>query len=84
MPADLLEQFELAGAVSDGLSKGVVCVFGGDDRITASATGGSLLGIGSVLGMATAIQDGAGAHAKIATISENRITADTKAVSSRG
>ncbi len=84
VPADLLEQFELAGAISDGLSTGVVCVFGGDDRITASATGGSLLGIGSVLGMATAIQDGAGAHAKIATITENEVTDDAKPVSSRG
>ncbi len=84
VPADLLEQFELAGALSDGLSTGVVCVFGGDDRITASATGGSLLGIGSVLGMASAIQDGAGAQAKIATVVQNGITDDGKAVSSRG
>ncbi len=84
VPTDLFEQFELAGAVSNGLSSGVVCVFGGDDRITASATGGSLLGIGSVLGMATAIREGAGAQGKIATISEIEATEDAKAVSSPG
>jgi len=85
VPADLLEQFELAGAVSDGLSTGVVCVFGGDDRITASATGGSLLGIGSLLGMASAIQDGGpGTQAKIATITENEVIDHAKPVSSRG
>ena len=84
VPADLLEQFELAGAISDGLSTGVVCVFGGDDRITASATGGSLLGIGSVLGMASAIQDRPGTKAKIATIMENEVIDHAKPVSSRG
>ncbi len=56
VPSELLEEFEVAGALSDGLSTGLVCVFGGEDRITVSATGGSLVGIGSVLGMATAIR----------------------------
>jgi len=51
IPAEMLGQFEFADALSDGLSQGLVCVFGEDDRITASATGGSLIGLASTLGM---------------------------------
>jgi hypothetical protein len=77
-------EFELAGALSDGLSTGLVCVFGADDRITASATGGSLLGISSVLGMATAIGDGA-SHIEAMEIIEERAAIESRdAVSSQG
>ena len=47
----MLGELEFADALSDGLSQGLVCVFGEDDRITASATGGSLIGLASTLGM---------------------------------
>jgi hypothetical protein len=84
VPAELMEQFELAGAVGDGLSTGLVCVFGGDDRITISATGGSLLGIGSVLGLATAIHDEAATVAIVDTTGEGDAAGNPNAVSSRG
>jgi len=51
IPSEMLGQFEFADALSDGLSQGLVCVFGEDDRITASATGGSLIGLASTIGM---------------------------------
>ena len=51
IPSEMLGQFEFADALSDGLSQGLVCIFGEDDRITASATGGSLIGLASTLGM---------------------------------
>lgn len=84
VPSELLEEFEVAGALSDGLSTGLVCVFGGEDRITVSATGGSLVGIGSVLGMATAIGDAAGAGANIDVIEEIAAIEARDAVSSLG
>jgi ferric-dicitrate binding protein FerR (iron transport regulator) len=51
IPPEMLGKLEFADALSDGLSQGLVCVFGEDDRITASATGGSLIGLASTLGM---------------------------------
>lgn len=84
VPAELTAQFGLAGAVGDGLSTGLVCVFGGDDRITVSATGGSLLGITSVLGMAGAIQEGSQGIADVDTPGKGEVTGDGNAVSSRG
>ena len=82
VPAELLQEMELAGAVGDGLSTGLVCVLAGPDRITASATGGNLLGLGSVLGLhgagqAAAAGDGPGIE-KIEAVRPD------KAVSSRG
>jgi hypothetical protein len=54
VPAEMLGELEFADALSDGLSMGLVCVFGENDRITASATGGSLVGLASTLGMSGA------------------------------
>jgi ferric-dicitrate binding protein FerR (iron transport regulator) len=51
VPPELIGELEFADALSDDLSKGLVCIFGEDDRITASATGGSLVGLASVFGM---------------------------------
>lgn len=51
IPPEMLGELEFADALSDGLSQGLVCVFGEDERITASATGGSLIGLASTLGM---------------------------------
>ena len=84
LPADLLEEFEIAGTLGDGLSTGLVCVFGGDDRITASATGGSLLGISSVLGMATAISETSGAETNTDVVDEIAALESVDAVSSQG
>lgn len=84
VPADLLEEFELAGTLGDGLSAGLVCIFGGDDQITASATGGSLLGISSVLGMATAIKETSDGETKTDITEEVAAIMGDTAVSSRG
>jgi len=84
VPTDLLDQYELAGTLSDGLSTGLVCVFGGDDRITASATGGSLLGISSVLGMAGAIGETAAPSANTDVSEERAAIRGVDAVSSQG
>jgi hypothetical protein len=54
VPPEMLGELEFAEALSDGLSQGLVCVFGESDRITASATGGSLIGLASTLGMSGA------------------------------
>jgi len=51
VPPEMLGELEFADALSDGLSQGLACVFAEDDRITASATGGSLIGLASTLGM---------------------------------
>ena len=51
VPPELIGELEFADALSDGLSEGLVCVFGAENRITASATGGSLVGLASTLGM---------------------------------
>lgn len=51
LPAEMIGELEFADALSDDLSQGLVCIFGEDDRITASATGGSLVGLASTLGL---------------------------------
>ncbi|MFV2071200.1 MAG: FecR domain-containing protein [Thermoanaerobaculales bacterium] len=51
IPAEMMDASGIAEILSDGLSKGLVCVFGEEDRITVSATGGSLVGLVSALGM---------------------------------
>jgi hypothetical protein len=51
VPSEMLGQEEVVDLLSDDLSSGLVCVFGEPDRVRASATGGSLLGLGSILGM---------------------------------
>jgi hypothetical protein len=84
VPDDLLEQVEIAGAFGEGMSTGLVCVFGGEDRITASATGGSLLGIGSVLGLASAIGDVSDVQAEIDQVKEIAASTTDTAVSSLG
>jgi len=73
VPPEMLGELEFADALSDGLSQGLVCVFGEADRITASATGGSLVGIASTLGISGA------AHAQKKVIEE---VEKTEAVSS--
>ncbi len=54
VPPEVIGELEIVDALSDDLSSGLVCVFGEADRITASATGGSLVGLASTLGMAGA------------------------------
>lgn len=56
VPAEMLGDAEIIDSLSDELSKGLVCVFGESDRVRASATGGSLMGLGSMLGMHGAMQ----------------------------
>ncbi|MEJ2189753.1 MAG: hypothetical protein P8Y93_10140, partial [Acidobacteriota bacterium] len=51
IPQEMWENIGVAEALTDGLSKGLVCVFAEDDRLQLSATGGSLLGMGSVLAL---------------------------------
>jgi len=51
IPPEALGDLEFVDALSDGLAQGLVCVFGEPDRITASATGGSLVGLASTLGL---------------------------------
>jgi hypothetical protein len=51
IPPEALGHLEFVDALSDGLGQGLVCVFGEPDRITASATGGSLVGLASTLGL---------------------------------
>jgi len=75
VPEEMLGELGFADALSDGLGKGLVCVFGEVDRVTASATGGSLVGLASTLGLAGA------AHAEKGEIEGIE---KAKAVSSRG
>jgi hypothetical protein len=51
VPPEMLGELEFADALSDDLSRGLVCVFGEPGRITASATGGSLVGLATTFGM---------------------------------
>jgi hypothetical protein len=51
VPPGVIGELEFADALSDDLSQGLVCIFGEEDRITASATGGSLVGLASTLGI---------------------------------
>ena len=55
IPDEMLGQFDIAGTLGDDFSTGLVCVFAAEDRVTATATGGSLVGLGSVLGLHTAM-----------------------------
>ena len=74
----MLDEFGLADTLSDGLGKGLVCIFGEVDRVTASATGGSLVGLASTLGLAGA------AHAEKRGIEPIEEIEGKVAVSSRG
>jgi hypothetical protein len=58
LPTEMIEEFGVSEVLQDGLSTGLVSVFGGDDRVTVSATGGSLLGLVSTLGMQSAMTPG--------------------------
>jgi len=58
VPTEMLESIGFAEALTDGLSKGLVCVFAEEDRVRLSATGGSLLGLGSMIGMQQAMTAG--------------------------
>ncbi|MGD9253590.1 MAG: hypothetical protein PVG92_06620, partial [Holophagae bacterium] len=51
VPDEMLGELQMLDAASDDLGTGLVCIFGEADRITATATGGSLLGLGAILGM---------------------------------
>jgi hypothetical protein len=51
IPPEAIGELEFADALSDGLDRGLVCVFGESDRITAAATGGSLVGLASTIGL---------------------------------
>ena len=75
VPDEMLDELELADAVGDGLGKGLVCIFGEADRVRASATGGSLVGLASTLGLSGA------AHAEKLALEELK---ETKTVLSRG
>ena len=78
VPDEVLGQLELADAIGDGLGKGLVCVFGEVDRVTVSATGGSLVGLASTLGF------GGAAHAEKRAVEENEGSSEPGAVSSLG
>ena len=78
VPEGMLDELELGGVLSDGLGKGLVCIFGEIDRVTASATGGSLVGLASTLGLSGA------AHSEKRAIEAIEEIEETKAVSSRG
>lgn len=67
VPPGLVEQLALAGAAGESLSAGLMCVFAGPDRITAATTGGSLIGLGSMLGLreeaeSAAVEIAGGSH----------------------
>jgi hypothetical protein len=63
----MLGDLELAASLDDGLSQGLVCVFGEPERITASATGGSLVGVASTLGMLGASLEQSGLAQQVET-----------------
>ena len=78
VPEGMLDELELGEVLSDGLGKGLVCIYGAIDRVTASATGGSLVGLASTLGLSGA------AHAEKRAIEAIEETEEKVAVSSRG
>ena len=78
VPDEMFDELGLAEGLSDGLGKGLVCIFGGVDRVTTSATGGSLVGLASTLGLSGA------AHAEKRAIEGIEETEEKVAVSSRG
>ncbi len=78
VPDGMLDELELGEVLSDGLGKGLVCIFGEIDRVTASATGGSLVGLASTLGLSGA------AHAEKHAVEAIEESEEKVAVSSRG
>jgi ferric-dicitrate binding protein FerR (iron transport regulator) len=78
IPAEMLGELQGAEALTDGLSTGLVCVFAESQRVTASATGSSLVGLASTLGMIGS------AHEKRAVIEELAEIEESDPVSSRG
>jgi hypothetical protein len=78
VPEGMLDELELGEVLSDGLGKGLVCIFGEIDRVTASATGGSLVGLASTLGLTGA------AHAEKHAVEAIEESEEKVAVSSRG
>jgi hypothetical protein len=56
VPPEMLGQLEFMSAMSEELASGLVCAFGEPQRITASATGGGLIGLGSMLALPNALQ----------------------------
>lgn len=78
IPAELLGDLQGAEAMAEGLSTGLVCVFAEPQRVTASATGSSLVGLASTLGMMGSIQE------KRAVIEEVTEIEEGDPVSSRG
>jgi hypothetical protein len=71
VPDELLDELQLGDAVGDGLGRGLVCVFGEIDRVTAAATGGSLVGLASTLGLSGALHAEKRAIEKIEEIEES-------------
>jgi hypothetical protein len=67
VPPEMMGDLELAASLDDGLSQGLVCVFGEPERITASATGGSLVGVASTLGMLGASLEQSGTAQQVET-----------------
>jgi hypothetical protein len=78
IPTEMLGQLQGAEALTDGLSSGLVCVFAEPQRVTASATGSSLVGLASTLGILGS------AHEKTAVIEEVTEVEESDPVSSRG
>ncbi len=78
IPAEMLGDLQGTEAVTEGLSTGLVCVFAESQRVTASATGGSLVGLASTLGMMGSF------HEKSAVIEEVTEIDERNPVSSRG
>ncbi len=78
IPAEMLGELQGAEAITNGLSTGLVCVFAESQQVTASATGGSLVGLASTLGMMGSV------HEKRAVIEEVTEIEESDPVSSRG
>jgi len=78
IPTEMLGQLQGAEALTEGLSSGLVCVFAEPQRVTASATGSSLVGLASTLGILGS------AHQKTTVIKEVTEIEESDPVSSRG
>jgi hypothetical protein len=74
VPTEMLDQLGGAGGIGEGLSSGLICIFGESDRVIAGATGGSLVGLGALLGM----------HQALILPSASRESGTVEAVSSQG
>ena len=55
VPSEMLSQFGGTVGFGEGMSSGLICIFGESDRVLAGATGGSLVGLGALLGMHQAL-----------------------------